>query len=227
VTLFIDWVTWFRKVCLGLKPLGHYAPWIYLALRPLSALPPQMGGAALGLVGLLVYVRYLGWRALVVVTSAPVLISLVNGNIDSLLVLAFMLPLWAGLVVVSCKPIILFGWALRRVLREGAIDLLPLVGLFAASLLIWGMWPLQMRTGIDTLVSKYDISAFPLLVPLGLVLLGGRSEMLWILGGCLLSPYLAWYQLAPAVAYHAKTRPLWKVVLVWVVMWVYTAWRWM
>ena len=225
--IFVDWTSWFRAVCLGVKPFGHYPPWVYLPLYPFSLLPPLLGGIALGLVGIFLLARYLRWKTLLVITSAPALISLVNGNIDTLLVGAFLLPLWAGVIVASCKPMVLWGWVARKALRRGVINLLPLVGVAVISLGVLGFWPGEMQGGYQHLVSKYDISIFPFLVPVGMAFLVlSRDPFLWMLGGAMLSPYLAWYQLTPLVAYHARHKSLWKVGVVWVGMWVYTLWRW-
>lgn len=224
--LFVDWVTWFRRVCMGEKPFGHYPPWVYVPMQPLAHMDAIVGGAVLGLIGIAIAVRYLRWRALLMVTSAPMLISLVSGNIDSYLIGVFLLPLWAGLIIASCKPIVMAGWATRRILQKGAIHTLPFILLVAISLIVWKAWPLNMRVDVGVLTNKHSISFFPYSIGIGLLLLCTSDPVCWMVGTGMLSPYFSFYHLVPALAYYIKSRSLRKVMLVWIILWIYTLWRW-
>lgn len=215
---FVDWTTHFYPVCLGLKS-GHYPPWTYALLSPLTSLPPHLGAVLLALLSILISIRYLGWRSLFFLTCAPVVISIGNGNIDTLLLAAFLLPLSGGLIIASCKPVVMIGWMVRKVTSRGLIHGVPLALLLTLSLILWGLWPLHANTTIDHLVSKYDISLFPYLSPLGLIFLLSNNPLLWLVGGCFLSPYLAFYQLTPILGYWMRRAKLWQIGIVWVGSW--------
>jgi len=205
-------------------PYPVYAPWLYVTLFPIAALPMRWGWATVITLSLLVLALYTRswWRALLLVSAYPVAYGVILGQIDTLLVVALMLPLeWATLVV-SCKPITLLPWLAMRYVREQRwVAVLPMAGVFAMSLVLWGLWPARLQFDAVGMGTK-AASSWPRLLVVGVILLLGRDdEMAWLLAGLFLTPYLASYHMTPMLAYVYKhEKRAWPLV-------VYTAASWL
>ncbi len=114
----VDWETAFKpavwKLLQGQSPYrieGYFnAPWTLLPLIPLVLLPESIGRAAHAVITLaaFAYTAYkLGAKPLAMVIlllSPPVMHGLLNGNIDWLAVLGFVLPPQIGLFFITTKP---------------------------------------------------------------------------------------------------------------------------
>src|SRR5690606_20758783 len=114
----IDWRTAFRPAAREMLATGNpyhvegffNPPWTVLPMIPLALLPERVGSAAmlvLGLAGFAYGAHRLGASPLVLgafLLSPPVLHSLLNGNIDWLPIVGFVLPPQIGLFFVLTKP---------------------------------------------------------------------------------------------------------------------------
>jgi hypothetical protein len=209
----VDWHYVFRpaaaELAHGRSPyqvVGFYnSPWILLPLVPLLALPEDVGRgvlAVLSLAALTYTARRLGARTpalIALLLSPPVLHGLLNGSLDSLVVLGFVLPPSLGLVFLSAKPQIGMAVALfwiveawRRDRLRGVIRLAaPTVALLLASLVLFGAWPLRATEEISL---WWNASLWPASIPIGLALVAaalwkGRVEFA-IAASPFLSPYV-------------------------------------
>lgn len=156
------------------------------------------------------------WRALLLILCHPVLECLLLGQIDCLLVLAFILPPHLGIVVAACKPQVMIGWMIHKIARW-PWDILPLLLLVLASMVAWPNWPLQIST--QDLWWGGNISVSPFLWSLG-ILLVASDESLALVGGLFFSPFVARYSLTPVLAHFYKQGKWWVLVLATAATWV-------
>jgi hypothetical protein len=108
--------------------------------------------------------------------SPLVMHGLLNGNIDALVVLGFILPPQIGLFFVLIKPqigIAVAAYWLIETIREQRmrgffIVFGPILSVSLASFLVFGLWPLRFGEEIDL---WWNASLWPASIPVGLVLL--------------------------------------------------------
>jgi hypothetical protein len=187
-----DWPTFFRPAVLlmiqGRSPyeanIGFYnPPWALLPLIPIALLPFQLGRLALFLISLGAFAY--GARKLtsnlisilLLLTSAPVGFCLLGGNIDWLLMLAFVTPAPFSLILAAIKPQIGGGIAIywlivswqqggaRRVLQ----NFMPVGLLLFASFLLYGFYPASYSQLSSV---SWNAAPFPYLVPIGILFVG-------------------------------------------------------
>jgi hypothetical protein len=186
----VDWRTAFRpaarELISGRSPYnveGFFnAPWTLLPLIPLALLPESIGRAALVVISLIVFAytaRRMGARPLALLfflLSPPVLHGLLNGNIDWLATLGFILPPQIGLFFITTKPQIgvavgvywlvetwrMKGW------REVARVFGPVTVVLLLSLILFGPWPLRFERELSL---WWNASLWPASIPVGLALL--------------------------------------------------------
>jgi hypothetical protein len=209
----VDWRTVFRPasraILKGQSPFsisGYFnAPWSVLALIPLALLPESYGYALLVILSMVgfAYTAYrLGGKQLAVIVillSPPVLHSLLNGNIDALSVIGFVLPPQIGLFFVLIKPQIGFAVALfwlvegwrKGKLREVVRVFAPVTIALLLSFVLFGLWPMRFEQEIDL---WWNASLWPASIPVGLVLIVAairrrRIEFAMAASPCL-SPYV-------------------------------------
>jgi len=244
----IDWSTAFRPAVwrlLGGEQIydvaveGHYylnAPWALIPLIPLALLPEELGRAALFVVSILAFMytaHKLGAKAYsnaLLILSPPVVHGLLNGNIDWLATLGFVLPPQIGLFFISTKPQIGIAvgiyWLIdlwrSKGLRETIRVFAPFTLVFTASLLIWGLWPLNFATQLNL---WWNASFWPYSIPLGVMLLGmaivKKRNELAMLASPLLSPYILFHSWVGAMFSIIRSIPamlivfigLWSVVI--------------
>jgi len=214
----IDWTITFRPAALtllsGLSPYGRvyyvHAPWTLVLLLPLALLPEAVGRVMVLICGLASYtfVAYrLGAKPIAIIfllLSPLVMHVLLNGNMDWLAVLGFVMPPQFGLFFISIKPqigiaVALFwlieawregGW--KQVLRTFA----PFTIVLMLSFAIFGLWPLEtIRENIIGI--SYNASLWPMSIPVGLALFIAairkrKIEYAMAASPCL-SPYLLFY----------------------------------
>ncbi len=185
----IDWTTAFRPATLDLlagrdpfeNPLMIHAPWGLLPLIPLALLPEAVGRVMLILCGLASYAyvaHKLGAKpiaTLFLLLSPPVMHVLLNGNLDWLAALGFILPPQFGLFFISVKPQMgiavapfwliqawrLGGW--KQVIKTFA----PFTIVLGLSFAIFGLWPLGSSRTADY---WWNASLWPMSIPVGLAL---------------------------------------------------------
>lgn len=236
----VDWINYFRPAVLALFNGGDpYAfavfnpPWVFAPLIPFALLPEPLGGVlvlaiAIFCVGFTIY-RLGGRRiALVAILLSPlVLNSLVWGNVEWLALLGLVVTPWLGLILLSLKPQITFiAIALIAIQnRQRPRIFVPLVIVFLASLLMFGLYPLRVL-GYGNYAASFNMSLFPFSVPLGFILAyqSLRSQKLRnaIAASPLFAPTLsqsAWAGLPLALTRHPKlallsTLSLWACVAI-------------
>lgn len=218
----VDFHNYFRPAALGVfKGISPYenagffnAPWAILPIMPIALLPESMGRAVLAVVALLTYAftaYRLGGKPLAVVfllLSPTVLADLLNGNLDWLAMLGYVLPQPVGLFFLAVKPQIgavvgLFwlieawregGW--RRVLRVFA----PFTIILGLSFVFFGLWPLRFQANLSM---WWNASLWPMSIPVGLALLTAavrkRNQRFAMASAPCLSPYLLLHSWSPAL----------------------------
>ena len=227
----IDWRITFRPAALtilsGESPYGKvyvvHAPWALMMLIPFALLPEAVGRVMLIFCGLASYAyvaHRLGAKPIAVVfllISPLVMHVLLNGNIDWLAILGFVLPPQIGLFFISIKPQVGIavgpfwlieawrqgGW--KQVLRT----FLPFTIVLLLSFAIFGLWPLDaLRVTSDV---SFNASLWPLSIPAGLALLvtavrKRKIEYAMAASPCL-SPYVLFYSWGGALLAIIASAP--------------------
>jgi hypothetical protein len=222
----IDWHQTLRPGVLaivqGRSPYGRELlfsapPWLAAPLLPLAVLPEPIGrGLFFTLcLGVFAYsaVR-LGARPVglgLFLLSPPVMHSLLNANLDSLVLLGFVLPPPVGMFLLALKP--QMSWAVALYWMVAAWNrgrwraLLVLVGpvavTFGLSLIAYGFWP-RDYLAIAATSRAWNASLWPGSIPIGLVLLvaafrSRRVEPAMVASPCL-SPYVLLHTWSGALA---------------------------
>jgi len=117
VVIGSDWVNTFCEGAKNWKApwevglAAMYPQWVMLILYPLTLLPTHWGHGLIAFLSLVIFTVYVKdwWRALLLVLSFPVCDMLIQGQLEGILVLAFMVPLKWGIVIASLKPPFLLG----------------------------------------------------------------------------------------------------------------------
>jgi len=222
----VDWHGAFRPGSLAIlrgdnpyqTPGFIYPPWTSLILLPFAIFPEHIGRALL----FVAYFAAVGYTAHklggnrvsipFVLLSPPVLHGLLNGNIDGLIVLGFVLPPWLGLFLLVIKPqisyiyvIYLFIQTLRTEKFVGVLRMFaPVTVAYLLSLIFFGLWPIQFA---ETVQFSWNASLWPLSIPIGLALfvaaIRNRESRFSIAASPFMSPY---------VLLHSWVSPLLAIV---------------
>ncbi|HOA25681.1 MAG TPA: hypothetical protein PKI52_16850 [Aggregatilineales bacterium] len=241
----VDWRTAFRPAARAMLLTGDpyqvegffNPPWTVLPMIPLAFLPEQIGAALMfvaGLAGFAFAAHRLGASPIVLgafILSPPVMHSLLNGNIDWLPLVGFVLPPQIGLFFILIKPqmglaVALFwlveAWregGLREVIRVFG----PVGAALALSLALYGLWPLRSSQEVGL---WWNASLWPMSIPIGLALVAAavRSRRIEYAMGAApcLSPYVllhAWSGALAAILKHrvealAAIAGLWLLVAI-------------
>jgi hypothetical protein len=203
-----DYHTYFRPAVLNGAPYsieGFYSPpWLLALYAPFTLLPAGFDIVAL------IFAALTGWvyalrrlhatsQVIVLLLLTPNLqLSVLLGNHDFLIPLGLVLPPWLGLFLVLAKPQIGFGialfWAAEAWRRGGFHELVrllaPIVVVSILAMIPYGFWPLAMLGAPQT---AWNISPFPLLVPVGLILLYRGIRYRRVEFSILAAPFLAPY----------------------------------
>ncbi len=183
----IDWSTAFRPATLTLlsgnspydNPLMIHAPWGLIPLIPLALLPESVGRVMLIFCGLAAYTvvaQRLGAKPIAILfllISPPVLHVLLNGNLDWLAALGFIVPPQFGLFFISIKPQMGIAvapfWLIQAFQQGGWRQVLRVFTPFTAALLLsfafFGLWPLGAA---QTSNYWWNASLWPVSIPVGL-----------------------------------------------------------
>ena len=158
------------------------APWSLLPMVPLLILPEALGRAVLafsGLIALSWVVRKFGASLLGLsffLLSPPVVSLMLDGNIDWLVAIGFILPPQIGLFFIAIKPQIgiavavfwfIQAWqssGLRGVVKVFA----PVTIALIASFILYGLWPMKYLLAFSW---GGNTSLWPMSLPIGLALL--------------------------------------------------------
>jgi hypothetical protein len=188
----VDWECVYRPASRDLVLTGNpyriagegflNAPWVLLPLIPLAFLPVNIGYAILTVVGLgcFAYAAYkFGARPIALaafILSPPVIHSLLQGNIDWLILLGFVLPPQLGLLLVAIKPqmgsVVALFWLVEAFRKGGWREAVrvfwPVTVALLISFLIYGLWPLHFERELN---HWWNASLFPASIPVGVGLL--------------------------------------------------------
>ena len=210
----IDWHTTFRPAALELIS-GHSPynvesyfnpPWALIPLIPIALLPEYLGRGVLVVVTLTAFIytgHQLGAKPLAIfflVLSPLAIHGILNGNIDWLVTLGFVLPPPIGLFFVTIKPqigaaVVVF-WLVEAWRTGGWLQVVriiwPITMVMLISLLIFGLWPLHLNSQVGGY--WWNGTLWPASIAIGLVLLGRafqkrRIEYAMGASPCL-SPYI-------------------------------------
>jgi hypothetical protein len=226
-----DWLSYFSLQPNGLIPLRpnpSYPPWILgVALLPLREMPPFLGlalvdGLTLSSLSVLTY-RYArcafpdnrlpAFAALVLVLFNPLpWMMMWLGQVDALVLVGLvMLPF--GVPLLLGKPNT-GAWAVLNSRR----DILWSIGFGILSLILWGLWPLDMLRLASPDIYKHPIvmgwgAIHPslALLGIGLLLFTDRDLLRLIAAGSFISPYMMPYHyfvLLPAIGRVSGWRQL-------------------
>ena len=241
----VDWRTAFRPAAQSMLLTGNpyrveaffNPPWTVLPMIPLAFLPEQVGAAIMfvaGLAGFAFAAHRLGADPLVLgafILSPPVVHSLLNGNIDCLPLIGFVLPPQIGLFFVLVKPqmgaAVAVFWLVEAWREGGWREVVrvfwPVVAALAVSFVLYGLWPLRSGQEVGL---WWNASLWPMSIPVGLALLAAaartrRIEYAMGAAPCL-SPYVllhAWSGALAAILKHraealAAVAGLWLLVAV-------------
>jgi hypothetical protein len=142
---------------------------------------------------------------LILLLSPPVLHSLLNGSIDWMASLGFIMPPQIGLFFVAIKPQVGVGvglyWLIETWADGGAKRVIKVFGPFTAVLmstfLVFGLWPLRFERELGL---WWNASLWPLSIPIGLGLLTAALKRNEIRFGISSSPFLSPYVLLHSYA---------------------------
>lgn len=183
---------------------GYYnPPWTLLPLIPLVLLPVAWGAAVLGIANFAAYAYVLA-RMRVNVIMAAVLVLLtsfnsINGNIEGLCALGFIMPPQIGLFFVLVKPQIGIGvaayWAFNIYTEYGWRETLrtfaPVTCAYLLSFIVFGFWMSSPNN------APWNYSLWPIGPVFGLALmyLAVYKQKLGyaIAAGPFFSPYVNWF----------------------------------
>ena len=164
------------------------------------------------------------WGLVSIFTSSYFLMLVANDNIDWLPLLGVMLPPQWGLILLSVKPQALAGIALIWVKKHGMGIFVPVLVIFAVSLVLWPNWPILWLAAAHAL---YGVRFFPFLVPLGVLGLWSAwrkdDEALAAASTCCFMPYFGMYSLAPVLAVLGNHRRI--AIALWVIGWAWVILR--
>lgn len=182
------------------------APWTLIPFIPLVLLPENLGRGIIAvacLISILLVARKFGAKPigmLALLLSPPSVMLIMDGNIDWLALLGFILPPQIGLLFIAIKPQIGLGvvvyWLFHSYRKGGIKEILrvfaPVTMAFAISFILYGFWPLQFK---DVLGWSGNASLWPVCIPVGLVLLYRSVKMRNINQAIAASPFLTPYLL--------------------------------
>lgn len=239
--MFSDWLAYFWAQIQNpgvVLPGVFNLPWLFVILQPLRPLGPYpalalIDLASIGVVAALArQMGVAGWRAILVATSAPVVWCAFLGQLDGLLLAAYLAPPPAAAFLALCKPQVGLsaGW--------GAFRRAPLVVALVSGLALasaWAIWgwpfsasnPVQMY-GLRTLVPPllaggWNWSLWPwglLLIPWAL----RDPQGFGLLASPLIFPYAGLQSWIGPVLYLAARMPGGAFVLAWLALWARWAW---
>lgn len=164
---------------------------------------------------------------LAILLSPQVMHNLINGNIDWLALLGFVLPARIGLFFLAIKPqigIALILFLVYRSLLEKKFlkTFTPFILVTLASFLLYGFWPLKF----GAVQPEYNASAWPISLPFGIVLLVAALHRQKQRLAQAISPLLS-----PHVMFHSWVSMLYalapdtvELVAAVIVSWLFFAW---
>jgi hypothetical protein len=246
----IDWRDTYRPATLAMLRGGNpydpavspdapffAAPWGLIPLIPLALFPIEVGRALLLMVSLATFAyttKKLGAGLVAMAAfllSPPVVHCLLNGNVEWMPLLGFVLPPQIGLFLIAVKPQTGFAmglfWLYEAWRKGGIYEIIrvfaPVTVALLLSFLLYGPWPFRFNN-VLTIANQFNASLWPMSLPIGLALIvaalrKGQKNYIMPASPCL-SPYVLFHSWSSAVvalsAYPAEmvvvVIGLWGVV---------------
>jgi hypothetical protein len=208
----VDWKHAFRQASLkllnGESPyqigVFHNPPWTLLPLLPIALLTPELGSAVMYVVNLFSYLFVVIklktnlWLIIIFVLFSNIILNSMNGNIEGMLAIGFLLPPEIGLFFVLAKPqmgiAVAVFWAIESY-RIGGFEktiriFLPVAAAYIISFMIFGIYIMSSTQLVDV---WWNSSIFPKGLPVGIILLAiaiWRREIKFAIAA---SPFFAPY----------------------------------
>jgi hypothetical protein len=209
------------------------APWGALLLSPLGGLPDRFATALTNGLSVILFAlvarRFGGpdWIAIPVLISPPGYWLFYNGQTEWLVLVGLLFFNGLDVAFLALKPQVALGVFLPRLKRAGdqwKQYVLPGFLIFAISLLIWPLWPLEMFEIAPILTSgSWNSALWPWGLPIGIFLLWyswKNADDRW---GVVATPFLFPYVNLPnylgLMIVLASKWPRWTLII-WAVMWV-------
>ncbi len=211
-----DWATYKGSVERALQGQNIYAepfndinyfsnpPWVIVLLIPLGILPAKLGWAILScltFLSLFVLARRYQFPPLklgLLLLSPPVIYTILHGQIDALVLVAFLLPLEFRPIIAITKPQISLGLLFYSDLRNWKRTVLITLCILAVSFLVFGNWPgelIQQSKPFINAKHNYLAGTWPLFLPvaIGLSLAGiAKKDLRFFMAASpFFSPYAA------------------------------------
>jgi hypothetical protein len=148
--MFSDWLAYFWPQLLNpwrVYPHLFNLPWFWIVLQPLRLLGPYVSGALVqvsllvALIRLSRRLRLPFWRVVILCLSAPVFWHVFMGQIDGLILLAYVLPPAAATFLTLAKPQTALGAGVAA-LRSRPLLVLAVGGILVVSAFLIWHWPL-------------------------------------------------------------------------------------
>ncbi len=220
----IDWALYFQPAALKLlmfqSPYDIVGfpspPWALLPMLPFAILPPAISRAGWFVLSLIMFawgVYRLGARPIALgafVASPLVVHSLLNANIDWVVILGFTLPPQIGLFFISVKPqmgsVVAVFWLFEAWRKGRAREVVrvfaPFTVVLLLSLVVFGFYP---REWVTVEVDQWwNASLWPASIPIGLTLavaaIYRRKLPLAMAASPLLSPYVLFHAYSGALS---------------------------
>ena len=227
--MFSDWFAYFWPQILSpmeVNPGMFNLPWFFVLLQPLRLLGASGALIIVEVITLLVVIllacklRLPFLKTFFVIFSPPVLWCLFMGQIDGLVLAAYLLPSAGALFLTLVKPQILIAYGIEVIWRRPRLMMWVLL-LVLSAWLIWG-WPLSVQhvpfDGRMADIRSWNWSFWPwglCLVPLLLI----RDLRVGMLVSPFIFPYAGLQSLIGPVLVLAELP--WKIFIpVWLLLWV-------
>lgn len=237
----VDWSNYYRPATIALMSgQSPYTiagfinpPWVLIPMIPLLLLPVNIGRAILAIammVSLSIVARKLGAHVVgiaALLLSPPVIQLFIDGNIDWIVTLGFILPPQIGLFFLAIKPqvglmVALFwlinSWRIGGI-REVIKVFMPFLIILLLSFAIYGFYPLN---DTNDLAWAGNSSLWPVSIPIGLALFVHSIRKNNIKFSIAASPWLS-----PYVLLHswvgvliALSSYIWELLATVVGMWI-------
>jgi len=230
--MFTDWFAYFWPQITDpwvVRPGMFNLPWFFILLQPLRLLGPYISLALVEILTVWVVFRLAKllklspMKTTFVLFSPPVLWCLFMGQVDGVILLAYMAPPGWAVLLALCKPQVSIGAGLEAFRRNRWNALLAAILLLSAWL-VW-KWPFSMQNPPQFFSLAFmDLTSWNWsLWPLGLVLIPLFLKSSKRQVGLLISPFLFPYAgLQSLIGLALVTAKLpWKYFIpIWVLLWV-------
>lgn len=202
-------------------PGNHNPPWLYVALHPLARLGPRWGYTALIFLTLLSLVCVTGGPAnlLPLALTSPLLVCIVEGQVDGLIAWALIGPAPLALTIAAAKPQGLWLAALARSSKASFVILAAVMGV---SVLVWPGWMARFYAPHSAPWCLWPASLLPAILLAIYGLVGRRWSQASLCAASLLAlPYYSPSSLVPVMATAmCGGGKVWKATM------VLASWAW-